>query len=195
MLVISRIFFFFLLVSLTGPSHAINTKPVKKIAKALIAEKNGRFKYYFIGEHVRLTYLNKNGPVRIKGIITRINNDSVEIGSFGNKKIITSIAVSSLSSLTKVQRKQRLRIGIITGVLTALIGVLLITSKGELFSSAWAFAVIGIPMIAAGYYVLISFMLTYFFEWVNKTSIKKGWKFSSGTAEKKRKLSFWFPRR
>jgi ABC-type dipeptide/oligopeptide/nickel transport system permease component len=158
----------------------IPTPGLTEYPSVLMAEKNGRIRYYQKGEAVKAELNNKAEKQKIKGFITRISADSVEISSFGKSRISQSISIASIISLTQLKRKERKAAGIIAGIIAVAIGILAITSKGTLFDSAWAFAVIGIPALAAGYGLLLYVLGTYVVQWLNKSSIKKRWKFYSG---------------
>jgi len=146
----------------------------------LIAEKNGRTRHYQKGEAVLAQFNNGKEKQRVRGFITRISVDSVEISSFGNGSSSQTVSISSLISITHLKRKERKMAGIVAGIIAIAIGILVITSGGKLFDSAWAFAVIGIPALAAGYGLFLYVLGTYLVQWLNKSSINKGWKFYSG---------------
>ncbi len=157
-------------------ADAVIIRPVNKpeYPAVLIAEKNSRLRYYPKGEPVKVWF---NSDEKIRGIITGVGADSVVISSFGNGTASKSIAISSITGITKLKRKERKMAGIAAAAVAVVVGILTITSKGAVFDSAWEFAIVGIPAIAAGYCLLLYVGATYLLQLLNKSSIKRGWKF------------------
>jgi len=154
------------------------TSPASDSTFALIAKKGRLVKYYHRGDAIRIWYEHDSRPV--KGYITRLGNDSIEITSFGGKLLSTNLSTSSIISVVKLKRKERKTIAFIVGGIGLLFGVLAIAAKGRLFDNAWSFAIIVIPALVAGYYFLFYFIATYLFELLSKRSRQRGWKFYTG---------------
>jgi hypothetical protein len=173
-------FISFFLVS--GLLHAVSVDPFGNDPNSLVlvAEKRGRTKFYTLGESVRIEYNSDNSKIRLKGFITRISDNSVEISQFGGKLVSTRLDTSSIITVTKLKRKQRKTIGIITGMIALMLATLATLTRGSIFTSAPGFAVVVIPAIAAGYILLLYLGATYLTQLLNKCSAKKGWKFYTG---------------
>jgi len=186
------IFFHFLFLFCSAASDAaIIPHPLTEYPSVLLAEKNGRTRHYQKGEAVLAQFNNGKERQRVRGFITRISADSVEISSFGNGSVSKTVSIASLTSITHLKRKERKKAGIAVGIIALAIGILVITSGGKLFDSAWAFAVIGIPALAVGYGLFLYVLATYLVQWLNKSSIKKGWKFYSGNPKPNPKNLFF----
>lgn len=171
---------FLFLFSSVAADAVIIPQPQPDYPSVLIAEKNGRTRHYKKGEAVLAQFNNGNKKQRVRGFITKISADSVEISTFGNGSTSQAVPIASLISITHLKRKERKMAGILAGVIVVALGILVITSGGRLFDSAWAFAVIGIPALAAGYGLFLYVLGTYIVQWLNKSSTNKGWKFYAG---------------
>lgn len=174
---------FFLLLSVllfqTISADAVSIRPgsITDYPAVLIAEKNGRVRYYSKGQAVKVWLYNGE---KVRGFITLVGTDSLEISSFGNGKVNRNIAITSITGVVKLKRKERKMIGIAAAIVALLVGILAVTSKGAVFESAWGFAIVGLPAIAAGYVLVLYLGATYLLQLLNRTTIKRGWKFYKG---------------
>jgi len=147
---------------------------------SIVAEKNGKKRYYSLGTAVYIRYDDGGQLMRLKGLITKIWDDSVEISSFGNKMQSQVIPLNSIELLTRLNRKTRKIAAILTAVASVLVGTVVIASNGKVLNSPWGFALIAIPAMAIGFYMSIVFGLSYLDQVITKKSVKKGWKFYAG---------------
>ena len=181
--------FLFLIVFSQLPATSLLSQELP-LPLALVAEKNNTKKYYRLGDAVRIEFKDNGNPGRIKGLITKISTDSIEVSSFNGKMKSQFVAINSLVSITRLNRKQRKNIVIIGAILAVIIGTIALLTKGSIFVSAWGFALVGIPAIGLAVYLFIFLGFTLLAQLAGKHSVNKGWKFSAEEAPPKRRGFF-----
>ncbi len=167
-------------ILLLSQDIAAITTPIKqpKEYQFLIAEKGRRKKIFLKGTSVRIDYGNSGTLNRIKGVITKITGDTIEVSNYKKKNRTTlSIAIKDIEKLTKIKRnlkKGLLSIGIITLVLG---GGLLYLFNNAPDSAAYVQVVLYLFGLSALYMIVIGLFLVFIPEIFGGQSIKKGWKF------------------
>jgi ABC-type dipeptide/oligopeptide/nickel transport system permease component len=155
---------------------------------SLVAEKEGKKRYYILGQAISIRFKTDAGTAHVKGYLTRITEDSIEISSFGGSFTSQTVAISSMESINRVNRKTRKTSAILFGITGVIVGILAIASKGTIFNSAWGFALIGIPAIAIGWYMALVFGFSFLDQAIMKRSVKKGWRFYAGDTPPKKSI-------
>jgi hypothetical protein len=182
LLILSIIVFNEGFTNLPGPGYPLS----------ITATKNHQKKFYTIGEAVKVHFDSGNGETVAKGYIIRITKDTIEIGSFNKAKTSYFFNINALKSITHLNRKTRKGVIITTSVIAALVGILALASRGNLFESAYGLAFTTIIAAATIWWFTFFISLSYLFEVLRKRSLKKGWKFSVEEVRPQKKIRRFF---
>ena len=142
----------------------------------LMAIKNHRHYNFKSGMPVKIIYKKENNLIKTKGRLQLTSSEGLYVSSFKKRDTaLTYIPINSLTSITKLLRKDRLSLGIGGSILLSA-GILFASqnNNGAVDNYDFIFYIFGV-LPGAGF--IISIPITYLQEIITEKSIKRGWHF------------------
>jgi hypothetical protein len=172
------LFFFFLAYLKPSLAIVIPQNPATVYEK-LVATKDDKRKVFKRGEALAIKYTENGVTKKVRGFLTRLSNNEIEISTFNKKSDLkTNINVSTITKITKIDRRKKRGLVIIALVSIMLVGLVFLLAAGASPVAPFVTILAIIFGVLILYSLFISAAIIYIKQWATAKSAKKGWKFS-----------------
>ena len=142
----------------------------------LSAQKGSRINYFHKWMTVQIVFSDSlNVEQKVKGYITNLNKNSIEISSFkGMDTSVSWINASEIEKVKKIARAERQKVGWAAAGTVAYSGFMYAIMKKPLGPYSY---IVFIPAFATAYILMYYYPATFLFDEINEKNKNKGWEF------------------